>query len=88
MATPALGASEFLLGYCHSCERRVLTHVQLDPHDAELRLCLHCDTPIVDDLGSVPAADLEASGYALVEARTCGNGGGCAAGGCGMRQGS
>jgi hypothetical protein len=88
MATPALGESEFLIGYCHSCEKQVLTHVQLGADDAELRLCFHCDAIIADGLASVPGTELEAHGYALVEARTCGNGGGCAAGGCGMRHGS
>jgi len=87
MATPSLGQSEFLIGYCASCEKPVLSHVQLDSDDAERRLCVHCDAAIVDGLTSVSGAELESHGYAVIEARTCGNGGGCSAGGCGMRHG-
>ena len=85
MATAALGDTEFLLGYCKDCGRHVLTHVDLGPHDDEVRRCLHCDAIIASQMQIVSAAELEARGYSVVEARTCGNGGGCSAG-CGMRE--
>jgi len=84
MATPALGDTEFLLGYCRDCEQQVLTHVDLGAHDDEVRRCLHCDAIIADRMEIVSTAELEARGYRVVEARACGNGGGCSAG-CGMR---
>jgi hypothetical protein len=84
MATPAWGDTEFVLGYCPECAKQVLTHLDLDPGDEELRRCLHCDAIVTDGLSWATGDDLEASGYALLEARTCGNGGGCAAG-CGVR---
>ena len=87
MATPSADDAEFLIGYCSVCAKQVLTHIQLGDDDAEVRLCLHCDTVIADGLESVPGDDLEAHGYALLEARTCGNGGGCGVGGgCGGRE--
>ena len=85
MATPTLSDAEFLVGYCGGCQKEVLTHTVLGPDDEEIRLCLSCDQPITAGLRSIGSEELEASGYAIVEARICGNGGGCAVGGCGMR---
>ena len=86
MATPSLGSAEFVLGYCDTCNKDVLTHIDVDDRGDETRRCLHCDAPITAALRTVGASELEATGYALVEARGCGGGGGCGAGGCGMRQ--
>jgi len=84
MATPSFSDSEFVMGFCPSCAKDVLTHVDIGPTDDEERRCLHCDTLIETALRGVRADELEASGYALIEARTCGNGGGCSSG-CGIR---
>jgi len=84
MATPSLSDSEFVVGFCVGCAKDVLTHLDLGPTDDEVRRCLHCDEAINSALRSVRGDELEASGYALIEARSCGNGGGCSAG-CGMR---
>jgi len=86
MATAAFGNSDFLVGYCLACDKNVLTHLDLTPDDGEIRRCLHCDEIIPGPFKSVSSDQLEANGYAIVEARTCGNGGGCGVGGCGMRQ--
>jgi len=86
MATPSLGSTEFVLGYCEACNKDVLTHIDVDACGDETRRCLHCDAQIIAGLRTVDADELEATGYALVEARGCGGGGGCAVGGCGMRQ--
>jgi len=85
MATPAFSDAEFLVGYCSGCQKEVLTHSDLGPDDEEIRRCLYCDEPILRELRSIGSQELEASGYAIVEARVCGNGGGCAVGGCGSR---
>jgi len=85
MATPSLGDTEFLLASCPDCAKPVLTHVvDFDEHDNEVRRCIHCDGAVADDWRAVGAAELDAYGYGLIEARGCGNGGGCSS--CGLRQ--
>ncbi len=84
MATPSLGDAEFLFASCELCGKRVLTYIDFGPDDGELRRCLHCETIITSGLQPATSNDLETNGYAVIEARTCGNGGGCSAGGCGM----
>jgi hypothetical protein len=84
MATPTLDATEFLLGWCDRCNRDVLPYLELDGHDEISHHCLHCDTMLDATLRPSTAAEVEAAGYSVVEARLCGNGGGCSAG-CGMR---
>jgi hypothetical protein len=86
VATPQFDDSEFLLGYCVGCSKEVLTHVDFGPDDLPIRLCLHCDLEIDGGLHAVTGQQLSTSGYAVLEARSCGNGGGCSAGGCGARQ--
>lgn len=83
---PSFDATDFLVGHCAGCEKDVLTHVDLSTDGDEVRRCLHCDDMISAPLRSVGSDQLEANGYAVIEAKTCGNGGGCGAGGCGMRQ--
>jgi hypothetical protein len=85
MATPALGATEFLFGFCTACDKEVITHVDLDAAGDLIRRCVHCDALLAGALRAGDADALTAHGYAVLDARTCGNGGGCAAGGCGMR---
>jgi hypothetical protein len=85
MATPALDGTEFLFARCPACEKSVLTHVaDFNDLGEEIRHCVHCDTQVATGWELVGAEELEARGYSLVEARACGNGGGCGAG-CGMR---
>ena len=85
MAKPSLGEATFPLGYCEVCTRAVLTHLDLGPADEEIRRCVHCDALVTATLTWVDTSELEATGYAIVDARICGNGGGCSAG-CGVRQ--
>ena len=84
MATPSLGSTEFVLGDCPECAKQVLTHLDLGRDDEEIRRCLHCDAIISNGFRWATSAELETKGYAIVDARICGDGGGCAAG-CGMR---
>ena len=73
MATPFLEDAEFLFATCSACDKSVLTHVvDFDDDGNEVRRCVHCD-------------ELEERGYRLIDARGCGNGGGCSSG-CGTRQ--
>ena len=86
MATPSLGNVEFLFASCPACGKEVLTHVcDFGDDGNEIRRCVHCDGEVTGDYQAVPAAELGGRGYGLIEARGCGNGGGCSAG-CGMRQ--
>ena len=85
MATPAFGDAEFFVGYCPGCEKQVLTCIEFGPTNEERRLCVHCDSG-VEQLRAVSSHDLADTGYEVLEARTCGNGGGCGSGGCGMRE--
>ena len=86
VATPGLEEAEFLVGHCTFCDRQVLTHLDLDLADEEIRLCVHCDGVVSSELTWLGTRDLEAHGYSLMQARSCGNGGGCSAGGCGTRR--
>jgi hypothetical protein len=86
MATPEFGNEEFLLGHCPVCAKDVLTHIDIGPDDEEIRCCVHCDAHVGNGMRAVSADELEAFGYAIVDARVCGNGGGCSAGGCGLRR--
>ncbi len=81
MATPPLSDSGFLLGHCRACGREVLTHIDLDPNDVEMRRCLHCDTVIREGFRPASAREIEEAGYTVIEARACSSGG-CSAGGC------
>lgn len=84
MATPSIGEAEFVFGDCQVCGKRVLTYTDFGPDDAELRRCLHCETIVSGSLQAATAVELQANGYGIVDARACGDGGGCVAGGCGM----
>jgi hypothetical protein len=83
MATPSFGDVEFLFGSCPLCKKEVLTYADFGPDDGELRRCLSCEGIVTSGLQAATRNDLEANGYAIIDARTCGDGGGCAAGGCG-----
>jgi hypothetical protein len=85
MATPSLGDAQFQVACCARCDKEVLTHVvDIDIEGNEVRRCLHCDGEVTGDPRAIPASELEGYGYTLIEARSCGNGGGCSTG-CGMR---
>jgi len=84
MATPTFGDAEFFFGRCQRCGKRVLTYTDVGPDDRELRRCLHCESIIATGLEAATAAELHANGYGIIDARTCGDGGGCTASGCGM----
>jgi len=83
MATPSIGEAEFFFGTCEACGKRVLTYTDFGPEGAELRRCLGCEMVVTDSLEATTAVELQANGYAIVEARACGDGGGCGAGTCG-----
>ena len=84
MATPVFEDVQFPLGHCGTCAREVIAYVDLDEGDAEIRRCFHCNEAL-EQWREVSASELESAGYSLLEARGCGNGGGCSAG-CGMRR--
>ena len=48
---------------CAQCGKAVLTYVALDDDGAERRICVHCDTPIAENLKWVSPGELEQSGY-------------------------
>ncbi len=84
MATPLLDDTQFPLGYCAVCAREVMTYLEADDGEVESRRCLHCDE-LLADWRHATSDEIESAGYSLVEARACGNGGGCSSG-CGMRR--
>ena len=83
VATPALEDIQFPLADCSACGREVVTYVELEG-ETEIRRCLQCDQRL-QSWREATAAELEAAGYSVLEARGCGNGGGCSSG-CGMRE--
>lgn len=84
MASPGFDSTTFLAAYCERCDDEVLTFLDLDPEagDRLLFRCLSCKSLVVDCFRELSHDDLENIGYSVLEARTCGNGGGCGAGGC------
>ena len=49
---------------CAPCGKSVLTYVALDDDNgAERRVCVHCDTPIAENLKWVSPGELEQAGY-------------------------
>ncbi len=49
---------------CAVCGKSVLTYVALDDDDGvERRICVHCDTPIAENLKWVSPGELEQAGY-------------------------
>ena len=70
---------------CAECGKSVLTYVALDDDTGERRVCVHCDTPIAENLKWVSPGDLEQAGYyfgpppANDSEKSCGTGcGSCA----------
>jgi hypothetical protein len=63
MPQPVPRDSTFPMSECVSCAKSVLTYVALDDAGAEQRVCVHCDTPIVEAVSWVSPGDLEQSGY-------------------------
>jgi hypothetical protein len=47
---------------CVPCGKSVLTYVALDDDSSERRVCVHCDTPIAEDLKWVSPAEGEKTG--------------------------
>ncbi len=88
MSTPllALRDSSFPMADCARCGKSVLTYVALDDDNesAERRVCVHCDTPIAENLKWVSPGDLEQAGYYFGPPPAEGEGekGGCSSG-CG-----
>ena len=86
MATASISNdSAFELRDCGDCGSAVLGYFDLDASGAEVIRCLHCDLDLDGPPKLVSGDELLAAGYSVVEARTCGNGGGCSSGGCGTR---
>ena len=66
MPTPVPRDSSFPMAHCPQCEKSVLTYVVLDDDASEhreRRVCVHCDSPISDNVAWVGPGDLEQSGY-------------------------
>ncbi len=63
MPTPVPRDATFPMAHCARCEKSVLTYVGLTDDGAELRMCVHCDGPVTDELQWVPPGELEQSGY-------------------------
>ena len=65
MPTPllALRDASFPMADCVPCGKSVLTYVGLDDDGAERRVCVHCDTPIAENLKWVSPGELEQAGY-------------------------
>src|SRR5258708_36116000 len=79
MPTPllALRDSSFPMADCASCGKAVLTYVALDDDGAERRVCVHCDTPIAENLKWVSPGELEQAGYYFGPPPAEGEEGGC-----------
>jgi hypothetical protein len=75
---------------CAQCGKAVLTYVSLDDEGAERRVCVHCDTPIAENLKWVSPGELEQSGYYFGPPPAEGEGekGGCGSGcgSCGVKK--
>jgi hypothetical protein len=84
MPTPllALRDSSFPMADCAPCGKSVLTYVALDDNGAERRICVHCDTPIAENLKWVSPGELEQAGYYFGPPPAEGEKGGCSTG-CG-----
>ena len=65
MPTPlsALRDASFPIADCAACGKAVLTYVALDDAGAERRVCVHCDTPISENVKWVSPGELERAGY-------------------------
>ena len=76
--------SAFPTARCEPCGKSVLTYVVLDASGDEVRRCVHCDTPIIEELRWLTASELESEGYEIgYRPREKESGGGCGSGGCG-----
>ena len=81
--TPTPRDASFPMSDCAPCAKPVLTYVALDDDGTERRVCVHCDTPIVENLKWVSPGELEQAGYYFGPPPAEGDkGGGCGTG-CG-----
>ncbi len=62
----------FSLGWCSTCEKEVLTHVDYDEAGVESLLCVHCDTTVATDIRVATESGLSDREYAIVEEQGCG----------------
>jgi hypothetical protein len=82
----------FLLLYCSSCEREVLSACELDSKSEIIDICLHCDQTLDREDGSarwVEASVLDDHGYFVEGSEKRADrhgGGGCRDGACGVQQ--
>ena len=90
MPTPllALRDSSFPMADCAPCGKSVLTYVALDDNGTERRICVHCDTPIAENLKWVSPGELEQAGYYFGPPPAEGDKGGCSTGcgSCGLKK--
>ena len=86
MPTPllALRDASFPMAECAVCGKSVLTYVALDDDNegVERRVCVHCDTPIAENLKWVSPGELEQAGTISARRQPEGEKGGCSSG-CG-----
>jgi hypothetical protein len=67
---------------CAACGKPVLTYVALGEDGTERRICVHCDTAIVDRVKWVSPGELEQAGYYFGPPPDENEKGGCSSG-CG-----
>ncbi|MGB8683180.1 MAG: hypothetical protein WCD12_09865 [Candidatus Binatus sp.] len=73
---------------CAACGKSVLTYVAIDEDGNEGRVCVHCDTPIVENLKWVSPGELEQAGYYFGPPPDENEKGGCGSGcgSCGVKK--
>ena len=81
MREPSVSETSFPTARCDTCDKAVLTYVDIDDDGREMRRCVHCDGIVDAKLRWVTADELEADGYYFGAPPA--KGGGCGGGGCG-----
>jgi hypothetical protein len=80
MEFASIGTSSFPVAYCATCDKTVLTWINLDHSGAEIRACVHCDGEVGPGLEWLAQSELEESGYYVGQRPK--QKGGCGSGGC------
>jgi len=80
MESVSVSTASFPVAHCATCDKTVLTWIQLDHSGAERRACVHCDGAVGPGLDWLAQSELEESGYYVGERPK--KKGGCGSGGC------
>jgi hypothetical protein len=62
---------ELEVGWCAGCRRDVLLHSDYEPQEQPQRFCVHCDSPVTENLRVASGEEL-ADEYGLLEDLGCG----------------